>query len=131
MLESANDRDADIQAALDDALGLRDAEGPEDEAFNDTVVGVRRFARRSAKLVASRRVLTCRYIEPRAQGHKGATMQFFARAVAEQPHMRSTQDGRSTRLSMGSGAAGGRYRKGACRRRSRSDERRVPLEGER
>jgi hypothetical protein len=43
MLESAKDRDAEIEPALDDALddalGLRDDEGPEDEAFDDTVVG--------------------------------------------------------------------------------------------
>jgi segregation and condensation protein B len=43
MLESAKDRDVEIEAALDhaldDALGVRDDEGPEDEAFDDTVVG--------------------------------------------------------------------------------------------
>ncbi len=42
MLESAKVIEATLNDALDDALGLRDDEGPEDEAFDATVIGRRR-----------------------------------------------------------------------------------------
>ncbi len=58
MLESAKVRDAEIEATLDDALddapGLRDDEGPEDEAFDATVIGRRRPAISYARRLPAR-----------------------------------------------------------------------------